>query len=279
MDDEEIPAKRARRGEEPADDGIALNHPTQATLMGIPVELRLMIYWHLLVPFSKTVLDPGNLVDHHRFLCYGKYRHGVQGFLFPLGCPCTTRDVHLKILRCCKQVFKEALPVLYEDRTINVELPYINVPAVIPIAQTFRLLPDAARPFIRTARIESSRCHRFIRASKRFPFRRKAGLPFKFLSDYLAEYPRLETLQLAVRFEGQCVSASVRFHQTIRLEDLTDALAPIARLESLKTLRLDTLQIGGSTQGPDMFVQALQQLADSLGLSFSHGHEHRADSP
>jgi len=95
--------------------------PPRASFMGLPVEVRLEIYGYLLTP-TLTTSDVVNLrATAH--CCFSRYLsvRTRSGNAY-LRCECRGTHTSPQILRASKQIFSEAMPVLYANMELLVPL-------------------------------------------------------------------------------------------------------------------------------------------------------------
>ncbi|CZT24323.1 uncharacterized protein RCC_10046 [Ramularia collo-cygni] len=93
--------------------------PLQASFLGLPAEMRLRIYDHLLDAGRRPASEIANpLLPARWHCCFNDTRGGR------MKCTCTS-TVYPAILRVCKLVNQEALPVLRASLEIRIDTPAI----------------------------------------------------------------------------------------------------------------------------------------------------------
>ncbi|KAK5126267.1 hypothetical protein LTR85_010502 [Meristemomyces frigidus] len=101
-----------------------LKLPAKASLMGLAVETRLQVYGNLLTP-TLTNAETRKLADH---CCNKDYAsrlvEALDGYRSEgIACACAGHHVQVQILRTSKQIFDEAMPVLYEKMELRLPIP------------------------------------------------------------------------------------------------------------------------------------------------------------
>lgn len=131
--------------------------PPRASFMGLAVETRLQIYGYLLTP-TLTKEERAKL-ERKRHCCQVCYRspNNVVMRLRPtrddsgeITCECAGSHTHPQILCTSKQVFEEAMPVLYENMELRVPITGYPTSLYNPLTQR---LPDYAMRHISKVRI------------------------------------------------------------------------------------------------------------------------------
>ena len=112
--------------------------PAQASLMGLATETRLKIYENLLTPHLTEAQREQHLEGGHSCLC-------DQGDHWPR-CSCTGMNVFPQILAVSKQVFEEAMPVLYENFELRLR---VASQTGLPWPRPFDAIPGYARRHVR----------------------------------------------------------------------------------------------------------------------------------
>ena len=91
---------------------------TEASFMGVAVEIRLQIYGYLLTPYWTRADIERLKKDCH---CCGDH-HGRDQDGEGIACSCTLTHIVPQILATNKQIFNEAVPILYERMELRLRL-------------------------------------------------------------------------------------------------------------------------------------------------------------
>lgn len=210
--------------------------PIQASFMGIPAELRLHIYSHLLTP-SLTDADIDQLGTHN---C-GKY----TSRWLP-ACECDTKHLHPQILATNSQIFKEAMPILYGNLWFIVELDSLLGLRYYPYP--LNKIPNYAIPYIARLVITGYQGDFELRGNTyKWPdYLRSDSHMQQHLRPLCLTFPGLRHIRLVIY--GQDL---VRDSDSERVR----RLAAFARLPGLRTVAIHVVQEEGFLRDLTAFIK------------------------
>lgn len=192
---------------------LLANEPGKPSFMGLAVETRLQIYGYLLTPTPsahahrlKTVAYMSSDLADDFHCCVRTYvtqKDEAQPQTTPrLTCQCDGGDRYPAILATCKQIFNEAIPVLYENMELRIPIWSDKRESFFEeIQKVFEAMPEYAPKLIRRAALVGS-----VRTCRSI-YRPEGS---RFITSYMRSYcerlnaqlPTLREVRLQLRMDG-----------------------------------------------------------------------------
>jgi hypothetical protein len=173
-----------------------IKEPKRASFLGLATETRLQIYSHLLIPYT-TPEDLKALKEQNH--CCAFPRRSRRDDTIDIACDCKNKNLHPQILYTNKQIFNEAVHILYENMELRVRLPYPISFRDSPLQNLIAALPAYAHRHVSKIAIigttaEASEKHRDPRGQTwSYPLGQYAAL-------ITSAFPNMRSVRLHVDF-------------------------------------------------------------------------------
>lgn len=179
------------------------SRPNPASFLGLATEIRLQIYSYLLIPTSTPEqLKELNERKHccafpHSRKRYNHYNRDDD--ITDVACDCKNQNLHPQILCTNKQIFDEAVHVLYENMEFHVRLPSFVTFRDSPLQSAVKALPVYAYKHVKRVVIvgtpgEASEKHRD-------PGRQTWSYPMEQYTDIISTtFPNMQQVRLHIDF-------------------------------------------------------------------------------
>ena len=174
-----------------------------ASFLGLATETRLEIYSYLLIP-SFTTEQLKELKDRKHCCAFPhsrkQYNHlNRDDDIIDVACDCNNQNLHPQILRTNKQIFNEAVHILYEHMEFHVRLPPFSSFRDSPLQTAIKALPTYSYKHIKRMVIvgtpgEASEMHKN-------PGGRTWSYPMEQYTDLIsATFPNMQQVRFHIDF-------------------------------------------------------------------------------